>query len=306
MKQESLITVIIPVFNGEKYIKRAIQSVFNQTLDDFECLIIDDGSTDNTAEIIKHCGRDIQYIYQKNSGVAVARNTGISLAKGKFIAFLDADDIWVPSKLENQLKLFKKNPDLTLVYTKFKVTHSSLNEFVSKPLVYDEKQTVIYNEFNTLFKNSGLGTPTVMIKRERCVDVGGFDERLITAEDQDFYFRACWGKSYAKIEQVLVYVERRYDSLSTQLRSYQDNLEVIELLINRHPEFKIQNKKLVKEKVLSIYESWVKDLLYKGRYKEARIIMKKNAHYGKINSYYKLYIISYIKSMLSFLTWINK
>ncbi len=145
-----------------------------------------------------------------------------------------------------------------------------------------------------------------MVQTERCLEIGGFDEELITAEDLDFYFKLCWDKSFAKINMPMIYKDDVEDSLGAQLRSYQDNLFVISLLVKRHPEFEEKNRELLVSKQLYIYESWVKDLLYKGRYKEARIIMKKNAHYGKINSYYKLYIKSYIKSMLSFLTWINK
>lgn len=113
------ISIITAVYNGEKYLRETIKTVLDQTFPDWEYLIVDDGSSDTTKDIVNaHLfDRRIQYHYQHNQGQAVARNIALSLAKGKYIAILDADDIWQPQKLERQIDLFERNSKLGLVYT---------------------------------------------------------------------------------------------------------------------------------------------------------------------------------------------
>jgi len=117
--EKKLVSVIIPTFNRADLIEYSIISVLNQTYQNFEIIIIDDGSTDNTREVV-HSIKDkrIKYIYYKHVGLpASARNKGIMIARGEFIAFLDSDDIWLPKKLEMQIKTFNKIPNLLLVAT---------------------------------------------------------------------------------------------------------------------------------------------------------------------------------------------
>ena len=115
---QDLVSIIIPAYNSERYIGETIQSILSQTYQNYEIIVVDDGSTDNTVEVVKSIDdKRVKYIYQKNASQAVARNTGISNSKGKFIAFLDNDDLWHPDKLEMQLRLFD-NKETGLVYTK--------------------------------------------------------------------------------------------------------------------------------------------------------------------------------------------
>ena len=114
------ISVIIPTYNGGKFIKKAIESVLDQTLDDFEIIVVDDGSTDNTPYILQEYIRtnNIVYISQKNVGVAVARNNGINMSKGTYIAFLDDDDFWIDKdKLKKQIEFLENHPDYVMVGT---------------------------------------------------------------------------------------------------------------------------------------------------------------------------------------------
>jgi glycosyltransferase involved in cell wall biosynthesis len=103
------VSVVIPAFNSAKYIGEAIQSVLEQTLVSFEVLVVDDGSTDDTAEVVQRY--PVQYFRQENAGPSAARNTGMTKAKGEFVAFLDSDDLWLPQKLAVQLEAFKRHPD---------------------------------------------------------------------------------------------------------------------------------------------------------------------------------------------------
>lgn len=115
MQHRSLISVIIPVYNGECYVAEAIDSVLNQTYKNIELIVIDDGSTDGTAAIVKNY-ENIIYFYQENRGLGAARNQGVDLAKGEYLAFLDADDYWLPEKLEQQLAQLSKATTLSLAF----------------------------------------------------------------------------------------------------------------------------------------------------------------------------------------------
>ena len=123
-KEKPTVSVIIPTYNRAKLLPRAIKSVLNQTFKDFEVIIVDDGSTDNTEEVInefqKHNKR-IKYIrHEKNKGAAAARNTGIKIAQGEYIAFQDSDDEWLPNKLEKQMEIFESAPaEIGVVYTDY-------------------------------------------------------------------------------------------------------------------------------------------------------------------------------------------
>jgi len=113
------VSVIIPVFNGERFIGEAIQSVMDQTYPPLEIIVVDDGSSDKTADIVRYLSgaRPILYRRQSNQGAAAARNAGVSLAQGEWIAFLDADDVWYPEKLAIQVEHFKTYPDVPFFYS---------------------------------------------------------------------------------------------------------------------------------------------------------------------------------------------
>jgi len=111
----SKVSVIIPVFNGERYIGNAIRSVFKQSYSDFEIVVVDDGSTDQTAEIVQALGEKVVYRRQSNAGPIVARNLGVASSSGKFVAFLDHDDLWHPDKLEKQVSILDRHSDIGLV-----------------------------------------------------------------------------------------------------------------------------------------------------------------------------------------------
>ena len=116
-----VVSVIIPTYNHAMYIERTLESVFQQTYKNYEIIVIDDGSTDNTQEVIKSYENKITYICKENEGTAKSRNLGLKIAKGKYVAFLDSDDLWMPQKLELQVTLLDKNIDIGLVCTDFEI-----------------------------------------------------------------------------------------------------------------------------------------------------------------------------------------
>ncbi len=158
---EGLVSVIIPVYNSEKYVKETIESVLKQTYQNFEIIIVDDCSTDNSCQIIENIDdQRIQLIQlDKNSGVAVARNIAIENAKGQYIAFLDSDDVWISNKLDTQIDLLKGNQQTPMAYTR--ITMIDANGKVIKDNCKIKKNI----SYSFLQKNTMIATSSVVINR---------------------------------------------------------------------------------------------------------------------------------------------
>jgi len=212
-----LVSVVIPAYNSEKYIDKAINSVLNQTYQDFEIIIIDDGSVDNTRQIIENTNDSrIKYIYQENSGPAAARNNGIKNASGEYIAFLDSDDVWLPEKLEKQIKILKKESDICLVFTAFVMQ----DEGKEKKEIYRFKTYKNEKLVKNLLLNPMATVPypsTVMIKKSYLDMVGYFDTELYTSEDWDLWMRLATKANFYYIDEVLVNRFRPKTSITSSL-----------------------------------------------------------------------------------------
>lgn len=156
---EILISIITPVYNSDKYIGETIKSVLQQTHQNWEMLIVDDCSIDNTEQVVKTFGdeRIFYYKMESNQGAAVARNKALEKSKGTFIAFLDADDMWKPEKLSKQLDFMIRN-DYGFTFTSYEIIKSKKNKVVSVP------QKLNYSDY---MKNTIIGMLTVMINREK-------------------------------------------------------------------------------------------------------------------------------------------
>lgn len=227
-----LISVIIPSYNSAKYISTAIDSVLTQTYQDFELIIIDDGSTDNTQEIIQsYKDSRITYIYQKNAGPAVARNNGIRIANGEYIAFLDADDYWQDKKLELQINKFKENKDLGFVYTAINNV-SAEHELIN---IMRYKSSNSHDLIKQLLVNYAPVVPlpsSVMIKKAYLDNTGLFDINLTTGEDWDLWLRLAAISEICYIDEPLI---NRYkpDTSITSSQCYSNNERCHFLLLNK-------------------------------------------------------------------------
>lgn len=172
-----LISVIIPVFNGAAFLADAINSVLNQHYHPLEIIVVDDGSTDNTAEVVQMMAGNIKYVYQENNGPASARNKGIGKATGKYLAFLDADDIWAENKLNHQIELMNKKTTIGGVIGS---THLI-------PLSMEIEKAVSESAEKGMFMMS-LGS--ALFRKGVFKKVGDFDEEMFSGEDIDWFFRA--------------------------------------------------------------------------------------------------------------------
>lgn len=180
---EPLVSVIIPTYNRAAYLQKALQSVKEQTYQFLEIIVIDDGSTDDTGEMLKNYGGQLRYFYQENRGISGARNAGIKRARGKFIAFLDSDDYWLPDKTVQQLALFKQHPEYALVAARcasirLDGSYRDKNRPGKSGWVLED-----------LFKANFIRTSAAMIKQECFENIGLFDEELRECEEYDLWLR---------------------------------------------------------------------------------------------------------------------
>lgn len=188
-----LVDVIIPIFNGEKYISQAIDSVLAQTYPVAKVIVVDDGSTDATKEIVKSkksSKTKIIYTYQKNHGLSSARNAGIKLAKSNYLAFLDCDDLWEKSKLEKQMTVFTTSPvkNLGLVYCDCQYISEA---GVGLPKKSSFKKEIKGDVLQKLIESNYItGSGSAVVIRHACFEkVGLFDESLRVCEDWDMWLR---------------------------------------------------------------------------------------------------------------------
>jgi glycosyltransferase involved in cell wall biosynthesis len=179
-------SVIIPVFNGGKYLARAIASVLAQTLPDFELILVDDGSTDDAVErAASFKDSRLTILSQPNSGAPTALNRGISVARGEYVAFLDADDLWRPDKLQIQSESFKAHPEGDLAFTG--LTYVDPND---QPLGLPQRTPSGSFSFDQIFIDNVVGSSSVVAARRAAVDVvGGFDRTMLYLFDIDLILR---------------------------------------------------------------------------------------------------------------------
>lgn len=183
------VSVVIPVYNREKFLKRAIDSVLAQTFDDFEIIVVDDGSTDGTPELLQCYKDQIITIRQENAGAAAARNAGIAAARGEFLAFLDSDDEWRADKLFAQIEYCKTHPHFALVYTDMVevVDDVQVHESYLRSGAY--RRVGEGNLYRSLLEENFIFTPTVLLRRKVAIELGGFDTDLKICEDRDLWLR---------------------------------------------------------------------------------------------------------------------
>ena len=179
------VSVIIPTYNSAAYVVEAVESVLNQSFRDLEIIVIDDGSTDDTESVLSAYRTKLRYIRQPNSGVAAARNRGIEESRGRYVAFLDADDTWLKDKLERQLAALASGSNHRVCYTAFTLVDSNLS-----PLGTVRSNRAGSTLEDLLLRGNVIGSIcTVLCERSLFETVGGFDDRLSQCADWDMWVR---------------------------------------------------------------------------------------------------------------------
>lgn len=264
------VSVIIPTYNCTEYISNAINSVLSQTYKNYEIIVIDDGSTDNTKDkLIPFISEEkIKYFYIKNSGPAKARNVGIKKSKGDYIAFLDSDDLWLPDKLMLQIDFLDRSSDIEVVhcdlefFNKDKILHDVINK---DKLILDG---LIFND--CLLLRSLVFLSSLLVKRSILDTVGLFDESLYTAEDVNLILRIAKKHKFGYINKVLLKRRIHENNLSQKWIENYGTFDNLDKIVKLYPELNPSHSKLMRRAYEIRYKCIGKTSFYISKYIKAR------------------------------------
>ena len=233
------VSVIIPTYNNAQFLPETLDCVLNQTIKDVEVLVIDDGSTDNTKDVMAQYTDQypdqVKYVVQKNQGPAAARNNGIKQATGDYVAFVDSDDLWEKEKLEIQLAFLEKNPDYSFAYSD---VYAMDEEGRIGKTMMSLKHPVSGDIFYPLLKENFVSIPTSIVNRKCFETVEGFceDPQIISTEDHHFWLKLANYFKGGFIDKPLAKYRIRSGSLSSQgIRQRERELLVIDKISKEFP-----------------------------------------------------------------------
>jgi glycosyltransferase involved in cell wall biosynthesis len=267
---EPLITVIIPCYNSSAYISEAIESVLSQTYCNFELIVVNDGSTDNTEKTIRKYLDKIIYLKQENAGPAAARNCGIQKAQGYYVAFLDADDLWLPDKLQMQVQAFDNYAGAALVYTKFVNFEDQSGKTLS--ILPDAPSGML---FDKLLIESLILLSTVMIRRELLLEAGCFDEGLQTAEDTNLWLKIARRYRIDAVPEVLVLRRLHEANISTRVDISIGTLDNLDRIVALYPDVAPDRYEPMKRAYEIRGTAMASDLFYGGNFRDCRCVCRK-------------------------------
>lgn len=261
------VSVITAAYNHAKFVRQMAESVQAQTFRDFEHIVVDDGSTDGTADVLKSFGNEIIYVRENNRGTQAARNTALQISSGDYIALLDSDDVWLPEKLERQMKVFAEFQDAGLVYSFAYMIDSEGNvgndgKPFGKPVAHGRdtlKEIMIQNPVPAL---------TAVFHRRWIRELGGFDESLEVAADWDLWLRiAAHGPVNCVQEPLALYRLHQSNTWNVAYpngRFHEDWLRMLEKFENEHPGL-VPEVDSIRRDVVNAYAGFALDSAY-GRY----------------------------------------
>lgn len=229
-----LISVIIPVYNGEETIQQTIESVLNQTFTDFELIVINDGSQDKTLDVISKIQEPrIKVFSYLNAGVSASRNRGVTHAAGEYISFIDADDLWTPDKLEAQIKALQENPQAAVAYSWTDWIDES-GQIIGKGVHF----SITGDVYGRLLLNDFMGSGSnVLIRKQALAEVGCFEESLVHAEDWDLWIRLAARYHFVAVPSPQVLYRKSTNSASMSvLKMEVGSLKVIERAYAQVPD----------------------------------------------------------------------
>lgn len=221
MNENNIISIIIPVYNGEKYLSATIQSVIDQTYNNWELIIVDDGSTDNTADVVKQFNDNrISYIKKNNTGVSDSRNVGAQIAKGEILCFLDADDVWLPDNLEKKIYQLINEPNSILVTSPMYLWYESADyhncKIVGSPII-DE-----WKEFREL-RNISIPSSSLIYKKS-FLEAGMFDTNISTSADFDLSIRLRELGKFTYVNEPLVLYRSHPSQMHNNIALYKHDM----------------------------------------------------------------------------------
>jgi glycosyltransferase involved in cell wall biosynthesis len=293
-------SAVIPAYNAERFLGRAIASVVAQKGVDVECIVVDDGSSDGTARVARSFGNRVRLISQRNGGASSARNTGLRAASGEYVAFLDADDYWLDTKLVCQARVLAQFPEAALVSALWKWLPS---RDVFKPPDMsgpdpDIPEAVLCPGWASILIDPYLCTPSVVVRRLDALACGGFDTSLPSAEDLDFFMRVCRGRPYAVVRTPLVHCQLRAGSLTQSENSHRHNLRVLDGVAASFPEVLQDHAGVIAKAKADIYRRWVRSLIFRGDGSGAREVLKESKVVGGVVGHRRLWMKSHLAASI--------
>lgn len=268
------VSVVIPTFNREMLVQKAIGSALDQTFQDLEVVVVDDGSTDGTRAVVERYGGKVRYLFQENQGISGARNAGIRSAAGEFIALLDSDDTWLPEKLERQMALFQEHPEYGMVATRC----SSIERDGSfREMNRPGKSGQILLD---LFTKNFIRTSSTVFRKECFEKAGLFDPALKECEDYDIFLRVAALYPIGFIDEPLtVYLDNPQGVSTDGLVGRLYRLEVLErdYLKERIP------RKIYRQRLAEICRHIGKHCLRRGQRKEGKAYLRKALRLDPLN-----------------------
>ena len=284
-----MVTVIIPTYNRAAKLTQAVESALAQTFRDFEIIVIDDGSTDNTADAMRRFSEHIRYLRQENRGVSAARNRGMAAANGQWIAFLDSDDVWFPEKLETQMRLLRQQaPEIQVCFSDCVVPANLIvcqTQFERAGFAPEsQSQSKLESPMRHILASDYIiHTSTLIVAKRLAIAIGGFDEEMMVAEDTDFLFRLALSSEFCFVATPMVrtadiatpdtdrlsafYVQKRDEAFTAQLHMYEKWLR----LTGNSAEVAAA----VRAARRAIFESWVISKLKRGEIIGAIEVLRK-------------------------------
>jgi len=221
------VSVVIPTYNYARYVPEAIDSVLAQSFEELEVIVVDDGSTDQTAEILRAFGGQLRDIRQEHRGLSAARNTGIRAARGQYVAFLDSDDLWLPDKVSLQVARLDAEPEVGLVYGETLFFHDSTPATLTLHSRFAPHPSG--RILSWLVRGNVILSPTPMVRRELFERVGLFDETLSACEDWDMWIRIARVCEIAYVDRVLAKSRQHQENMSLDSERLMTNgLRVLE------------------------------------------------------------------------------
>ncbi|MCP4707733.1 MAG: glycosyltransferase family 2 protein [Planctomycetes bacterium] len=267
------VSVVIPAYNAEEHIRRAIESVLQQSRPADEIIVVDDGSTDKTGAIVRGYGEKIRYIQQENSGAGRARNRGIEASQSEWIAFLDADDEWPIEKLDLQIIHLRRHPDLVWAYGNIYYCWCGENQRFLLRSESEARQVLGEREyFDSYFEAYSAGfcafTINLMIKKDVLEQMGGFEVGMRRAQDTDLWFRIAyrWPK-VGYVNKPLAIYHRLVPASITKTHT---ESKIIGDLVERHFELSKRFGKFEEFRSCGIrmLQTWMRDLVKEERWEE--------------------------------------
>ena len=276
MSKNQLVSVVIPTYNSAQYLSEAVDSVLRQSYSDFEIIIVDDASTDITGELLnKYLNNQKVSVMRLDicSGPAAARNAGLNMSKGDIIAFLDADDVWLPEKLDRQVQALKKDPESGWAYCNGLVVDQNLKKMYYITERWNQTEGMIYEDI--LLKSLWVPISSVVIKREVFTHCGPFDPDLRTVEDLDLFLRIARNYKCTYLKDPLFNYRVHNSNLSRiEERMEVGRLKVLDKLIDLHPEYESELRH-IHHRSVGIGMLWMRER------KRARMHFLKAAYYRR-------------------------